>query len=211
MALRVAPSRYYAGLAEAARLGPTRVLPQGVDPTGPWEGAEGPLVFLGTLAPHKGAHLVVEAFRRAFPERARAGEGLLVHGPVVDPAYARSLRWPLAGPLAPDEVPPLLRRARALVLGSIWPENAPLVLSEARACGCPVVAPAIGGIPEVVEDGRDGWLYPAGEREALAGALRRVVHDAPLLPRPPPTLEAHAAAVISLYEEVLFAAGRRGG
>jgi glycosyltransferase involved in cell wall biosynthesis len=48
---------------------------------------------------------------------------------------------------------------------------------EAMACGTPVVATAVGGIPEQVEDGRSGFLVPAGDAGALAGQLTRLLSD----------------------------------
>ena len=46
---------------------------------------------------------------------------------------------------------------------------------EALACGIPVVATAVGGLCETIRDGETGWTYPAGDSEALAGALRKVL------------------------------------
>jgi glycosyltransferase involved in cell wall biosynthesis len=53
----------------------------------------------------------------------------------------------------------------------------PLKLFECMAAGCPTVAAAIGQIGEVVEHGRTGWLYPAGDDAALAGALELLLGD----------------------------------
>jgi glycosyltransferase involved in cell wall biosynthesis len=86
-------------------------------------------------------------------------------------------------------------------MGSRWPENAPLVLLEARAAGCPVVAPAIGGIPELVEDGVDGWLYRPGDAADLARALRAAATQAPR-PRPPRTLATQVDDTLAVYAAV---------
>src|SRR5205823_8220460 len=67
-----------------------------------------------------------------------------------------------------------LTEARALVLPS-FAEGLPVVLMEALALGRPVVTTYVAGIPELVADGVNGWLVPAGSVDALVGALRDVL------------------------------------
>jgi len=71
----------------------------------------------------------------------------------------------------------------ALVVPSIWPENSPLVIHEAFLAGVPVVASRIGGIPEVVEDGRSGLLFEPGNATDLARVLKRIIAEPDLLRR----------------------------
>jgi glycosyltransferase involved in cell wall biosynthesis len=51
---------------------------------------------------------------------------------------------------------------------------------EAMAAGLPVVCTPVGGVPEAVTDGREGWLIPSGDVNALAGALDKLLSDAGL-------------------------------
>ena len=195
-----APSRYLAETAGRHGLGEVRVIPHGIDATGAPHRGRGAFVFLGSVLPHKGAHVVVQAYRSAFP---RGGPGLIIHGPVEgDPVYAAGLNWPTAGLLPPERVPSVLADARALVMGSIWPENAPLVIYEARAAGCPVIAPEIGGIPEFIRHGQDGLLYPVGDVQALARCLK-TLDPVGLQVSPPPTLRQHVDAYQAVYEELM--------
>ncbi|MDP2312521.1 MAG: glycosyltransferase [Pseudomonadota bacterium] len=190
----VSPSRWLAAAAVAQGLPAPRVIPHGVDPVACRDprAADGPFLFLGTLASHKGPHLVREAWRASGVDVP-----LRVHGPPgPDAAYVAGL--PNDGALDAAVIPAQLARARALVLGSIWPENAPLVVLEARAAGCPVIAPDIGGLSELVEPGVDGWLYPPGNVPALAAALRAAAITT-LPVRPPPTFAAHLDQLVALY------------
>ena len=106
----------------------------------------------------------------------------------------------------------LFRGAQAAVLSSAW-ENFPHAAVEALAVGTPVIATAVGGVPEIVADGDNGLLVPAGDADALAGALRRFLGDPGLRER----LRARAAASVERFaptpiymelEHILEAAAR---
>ncbi len=198
MDLRVAPSRFLASLAENQDMGAVQHLPHGVPlpslPEWPREG----LLFLGTLAPHKGPDLVLQAC-----EQLGLRSSLRLVGPAVDPNFQATLPADLMEPpLPPDQVPERLRRSRLLILGSRWPENAPLVILEARAQGTPIVAPRIGGIPELLEEGVDGLLYKAGDTQDCARAIQQALEQ-DFLPRLPSSQEAHLDLLECHYNELL--------
>ncbi len=75
-----------------------------------------------------------------------------------------------------DDVVRLFRAADVALLTSAW-ENLPHTVLEALAAGTPVVATAVGGVPEVVREGENGLLVAAGDVEAIAGALARLLGD----------------------------------
>ncbi len=79
-----------------------------------------------------------------------------------------------------DDVPDLLRAADALVVPSRW-EGQPLIVHEALRAGRPLIATAVGGIPEMVGDA--ALLVPAGDAAALRGAVRRLLADPALAAR----------------------------
>jgi len=56
-------------------------------------------------------------------------------------------------------------------------EGLPVILLEALAAGVPTVATAVGGIPEVLEDGRSGYLVASGDAAALAGRVADLLRD----------------------------------
>jgi glycosyltransferase involved in cell wall biosynthesis len=180
------PSTFAAGqLAAAYGVEPARlrVVPPGVDDhflrAKRKPAPDGPIVFFGRFSHIKGTDVLLEAINllkdtppvvlvgrsegdARIDERLRqlADEGRIV------------VREWLDGPALAD----LLSGARMVVLPSRF-ENAPLGLVEAMACGVPVVASAVGGVPETIEDGVTGVLVPPGDPAALAAAMRSLLSD----------------------------------
>jgi L-malate glycosyltransferase len=108
-----------------------------------------------------------------------------------------------------------IRHADALVMSSRH-EGIPYVLLEALAVGTPVVATAVGGIPEVIRDGRDGLLVEAGNPASLARAIASLREARSLVAQlkaagPVRIREEFSARVMTeryarLYEELAFGA-----
>lgn len=147
----------------------------------------GLVVFTGRCAEGKGIYDLLQAtlaLRREVP-RLRvelAGDGDLdeVERTIASMGLAdrvRLLGW--IGPEARDE---LLARASIFVLPS-HAEGLPMSLLEAMASGCAIVATSVGGIPDVVSDGVNGLLVPAGDVQALQQAIARLIADPALARR----------------------------
>jgi len=132
-------------------------------------------LFLGRMAPDKGAHRAVEVARKA-------GMRLLMAAKMREPSeirYFTEMVEPLLGPDAVylGEVPheqklELLGGASALLFPIRWNEPFGLVMLEAMACGTPVLAFPEGAAPEVIEDGVTGFL--CDDEVAMVDALGRV-------------------------------------
>ncbi|MBN2247179.1 MAG: glycosyltransferase [Coriobacteriia bacterium] len=156
------------------------VVPNGVEPVGtatvpaPRRSA---FLFAGRLSAEKGVAHGIEAARRAGVELDVAGDGPLAG----ELAAADGIR--LHGHLEPAGVSALCARARAMVVPSIGYENAPMTVLEAMAAGTPVIASAVGGIPEQIENGVHGLLVPPGDVDALSTAMRRLATDDALVAR----------------------------
>ncbi|MGI8730623.1 MAG: glycosyltransferase family 4 protein [Solirubrobacteraceae bacterium] len=137
------------------------------------------LLFVGDVRRDKGADVLIDAYARLSrpPPLVLIGE-VWPDAPRTLPPGATLLgAWPNAA------VREAMRRSLALVAPSIWPEPFGIVVAEALTAGRPVVASAIGGIPEIVRDGRDGLLVTPANAGALAAALERIAGDASLRER----------------------------
>ena len=165
-------------MGEAAAEGPTA---DGASGEG-GEGAGGYLLVVGRLRIRKGVDVLLEAMpellRRHPGTRLRiAGDG--EHRAALERAAAAlglGDAVSFLGRADAVRVRRLLRGAVALVVPSIY-EGMPLVVLEAMEASVPVVASRVSGIPEVVEDGRTGWLVPPEEPASLAAALAAALDD----------------------------------
>lgn len=139
-------------------------------------GRGGYLAFLGRISPEKGP---VDAISIAHA----AGMPLKLAAKIdtVDLDYWEAVVKPLIectpgieyiGEIAEHEKVEFLGNASALLFPIDWPEPFGLVMIEAMACGTPVIAYPMGSVPEIVEEGRSG--YVVGNREAALAALERI-------------------------------------
>jgi glycosyltransferase involved in cell wall biosynthesis len=138
---------------------------------------------LDAVAAAEGVHLVIagDGPDREALERHAAATGI-------------AARVSFLGAQPRRRIVELFRAADASILSSSW-ENFPHTVVEALAVGTPVLAMEAGGVGEVVRDGENGLLVPAGDGDALAGAVRRYFTDAPLRER----LRAAAASSVAAY------------
>jgi glycosyltransferase involved in cell wall biosynthesis len=141
------------------------------------------IVCVARLSPEKGHLVLLDAVAR-LPAEAALEIVLVGDGPsrreiatrIKDLALAPRVRF--AGWMSAEAVREEILRCRALVLAS-FSEGLPLVLMEAFALERPVIATAVGGIPELVEPGVSGWLVPPGSADALGNALQEALATDP--------------------------------
>ncbi len=150
-------------------------------PADPLPASRPPLVVcVARLCEDKDHATLVAAFARARESVPGARRRLVGDGPWEDRVRAAAAASPAADaieilPGTPD-VRPHLAEARVFALSSVR-EGQPNVLLEAMACGLPVCATAVGGIPAMVEEGVNGLLSPAGDVDAMAAHLVRLLTD----------------------------------
>jgi glycosyltransferase involved in cell wall biosynthesis len=167
------------------------------------------LGFLGTMMVSKAPDVLLEAFRR-LPQGEATVDLIGAYSPYHgDNSYQATLAPLLTlpgvrthGELTHQQVLHALGSIDVLVVPSRWPENSPFVIPEAFLAGIPVVASRIGGIPEAVQDGRNGLLFRAGDVGDLHRVLTRLLREPALLP----SLRAGIPTVRSIEED---AAGTR--
>ncbi len=152
------------------------------------------IVCIGTMYPVKGHRYLIAACQQLQARHVDFRLLLVGDGhdrPALEDQVAAAgltARVAFLGEKTRPEVVAMLRRADTLVVPSVPTaegrrEGIPVVLMEAMACGLPVVASGISGIPELVEDGHSGLLVPPATPAALAEALERLYHDSALRQR----------------------------
>jgi glycosyltransferase involved in cell wall biosynthesis len=174
-------------------------------------------LFVGLLVPVKGLDFLLDALQQLtdLPLTCfMVGDGPLrghLDGRVRDGGLQGHVHF--VGRRSAMEIPRWMTAADLLVLPSLS-EGRPNVVLEAQACALPVIATAVGGTPELVEDGVHGLLVAPGDETALADALRRLVTDGALRKRLGRagreridnggfTWDATAARTRQIYDDVL--------
>jgi glycosyltransferase involved in cell wall biosynthesis len=143
------------------------------------------IIYAGVLTPLKGIHHLIDAFgciAAKFPSAQ-----LLIVGKDENRTYAADLKKQVAklgldgrvqflGALPQSELAKRMAKASVLVLPS-KSEGLGRVVIEAMATGTPVIGSRVGGIPELVEDGVNGFLVTPGDESALAEKMRWLLEN----------------------------------
>ncbi|MBI2885026.1 MAG: glycosyltransferase [Candidatus Omnitrophica bacterium] len=176
-----------------------RVIPRGVDlerfvfrgadaaVTAP-SGGERRIGIIGRLTALKGHAVAIRALHQLRQQRLPVR--LCIVGDAPGPSRLRERLEALARSLGVEraiewqgirhDVPQVLASLDVIVAPSVYPESFGRSLIEAQAVGVPVAASDLGAFPELVQDGDTGLLVPPGDPTRLAGAVARLLGDAPL-------------------------------
>ncbi|MFF5291494.1 glycosyltransferase [Paractinoplanes globisporus] len=222
----LAPSRFLADQV-ARGLGPTRVVPNGRaatttaserDTRTTRSGRPSRLLFVGRLEYFKGVEIAIDALSMVARKHPGVTMTIVGSGPVEErlrqqvAEHGLGGRVELAGWLDPGGVEQQLAAADVAIVPSLCPEAFGLVCLEAFAAGTPVIASAVGGLPEIVHHEKTGLLVPPGDAAGLAAAIDRMFSDHGLRQRLAEagaglvdefSLEAHACAVGDGYREAI--------
>lgn len=140
------------------------------------------LISVGRLIPSKRFDRFISLVARLRGTLNREVSGIIVgDGPLKDRLRAEvvlrglpSSAIELYGSI--EDSAPVYRKADVFVMTSEY-EGTPNVLLEAMASGLPVVAPKVGGVPEIIRDGQNGFLVKSDDEEGFCAALERLVND----------------------------------
>ncbi len=132
--------------------------------------------FMGRIIPTKGIKVLVETFKKL------PNETLSIYGSIgVQKRFLETKNIIFKGSYNNDNINEVLQDIDVLIVPSTWYENAPLVIQEAFLAGIPVITSDIGGMKELVEDGKDGFLFKVGDSDALKKVITKIVDDPTIL------------------------------
>lgn len=133
-------------------------------------------LYLGQIEEHKGVRMLVKTFRHLLNEGhdnlelTVAGGGALVEE--IKVLAFDEQRIKILGPIPHEKIGELFAAADYLIVPSLCYENSPTVIFESFSYGVPVLASNLGGIPEVVKDGVNGYLFNPDENSLKDAVLR---------------------------------------
>jgi glycosyltransferase involved in cell wall biosynthesis len=171
------------------------------------------LGFMSTLTPHKGAHILIEAYNIA----KQSNIALRIYGDHFgNTEYYSTLRKlanhngkiEFCGAYKFEDMTKIYNEIDMLVVPSTWWENSPLVLSRALAHKVPAIVSNLGGMTEVIEDGLNGYTFEVSDPQSLAGILRKIGSDPSILNQlkarihRPPRMEEMAFEYEKIYRSL---------
>lgn len=134
------------------------------------------LLYIGRLSREKGVQTLLKALQQVKKPIVLKIVGDGPERLELENIAARSqIAVQFTGYLTGKELQLAIANAKAVIMPSEWYENAPLSLLEAFAYGKPVIGAAIGGIPEMIDDGVNGFLFTPGKIDELKEAIERIL------------------------------------
>ena len=136
------------------------------------------ILYAGGLSRHKGVHIFLNAFKELKYENIK----LHIIGKGADEEDFKKIagsnqRIFFHGFVPDEELIQLYQKANITVVPSIWYDNSPMVIYESFMNGTPVIGSRIGGIPELIEDGHNGFLFEAGNVKELKNKLEYLIEN----------------------------------
>lgn len=136
------------------------------------------ILYIGRLVKSKGVHILINVFKELEHKNIR----LHICGKGNDEDKLKKIagsdqRILFHGFVPDEELMKLYQKANVVVVPSIWYDNSPMVIYESLMDGTPIIGSRIGGIPELVEDGYNGFLFEAGNVDDLKEILENLIKN----------------------------------
>jgi len=171
-----------------------------------------PIVFgyAGGEHPSRGYRVLIDAFSKLDQTKAM----LIIWG-VADPEISvQGLNMELRPRYQPEDINRVFGEIDIGIIPSVWEEIFGIIGIELLAARIPVIGSDIGGIPDWLKDGENGFLVPAGDAEALAEKMKLFIDNPELAAKlqrqikPQKTLDEHVNEIARLYRDII--AKKRG-
>ena len=177
--------------------------------------------FIGTLNFHKGVHVAIKALR-ALPQSIKiqlkiygSREQFPEYASLLDTIIAADPRISFLGTFNPDHIGNVLQGIDILVIPSLWYENTPLILHQAQAARVPVIATDLGGMNEIIEDGKNGFLIQPNQDKELTNILEQLAINPKRIDlmrqhiKDPLFIDQYANSLEMLYSDICAARDRK--
>lgn len=170
--------------------------------------------FIGSLIWQKGPHVLIEAFKKVESKNIK----LKIYGKgVEDDFYSNRVydlakkdkRIELCGIFDYNDLPKVMKEISVIVIPSVYLEILPLVMQMTLAYKIPIIASRIGGLPEIIEDGVNGYLFDVGSVDQLSKIISTIANKPEIISelkrgiKLPPRIEEEALIYESAYHKLL--------
>lgn len=192
------------------------VLPLGLDlkkpeTTAPHASEKLRLGVIGTINKHKGTHLVIEALRGIKSKDLAVsiyGDFTRFHSytKYVKNLAVHDRRITFKGTFKPAMIDEIFKEIDMLIAPSLWYENIPMVIYSALMHKTPVIAPAFGAIPEIIQHAKNGLLFKRDDSDDLRDTIADVLENQDVLAEmkeritPPKSIFEHTDELLNIFE-----------
>lgn len=168
--------QYMPGITESNSIVLYNTVPDFVVPAAAGNGDEKYFLYFGRLSHEKGLHTLMKAFLQMPDLKLRVvgtGPEEVALKQLVENAGARNIRF--LGYKTGSELHTAIAGASFVIVPSEWYENNPMAIVESYAHGTPVIGSALGGIPEIVENGKTGFIFSPKDVSGLCTVIRNAM------------------------------------
>lgn len=134
-------------------------------------------LYLGRLSREKGIQTLINAFKKLHTDKFKlviVGDGPLRETLEQETSKSQQSRVEFTGFLSGDALAERIKNSTCVIVPSEWYENCPMSILESLAYGKPVIGAKIGGIPELIEHGKDGLIFESGDVNDLAAKMDHI-------------------------------------